>query len=55
MICACTHRDCWYVFEVKGEQVPERCPDCGKRTVRTAAPEEIAWFIREHRGKKRAG
>ena len=48
MICACTHRDCWFIFEAEGGKVPERCPDCGKRSVRPAGPEEIAWFLREH-------
>ena len=55
MICACTHRDCWYVFEAEGREMPEKCPDCGHRTVRPAAPEEIAWFIREHRETEKAG
>ena len=53
MICTCTHRNCYFVFEVKDQHVPERCPDCGKQLVRAATPEEIAWFFREHR--KEAG
>ena len=55
MICACTHRDCWFIFEISGRKAPERCPDCGKRTVRPALPGEIAWFRREHGEEPKAG
>lgn len=44
MICTCTHRNCYYVFHVKGSQLPDRCPDCGNRSVRRSTPEEISWF-----------
>ena len=30
MICTCTHKNCYFIFHVKGSQVPDRCPDCGK-------------------------
>ena len=53
MICACDHRDCWFIFDASGEKKPDRCPDCGKRTVRPATGEEISWFFREH-GKEKA-
>ena len=43
MICACTHRNCWFIFAINGGSMPERCPDCGKPMVRPATPEEIAW------------
>ncbi len=55
MICACTHRDCYFIFEAGGPKQPERCPDCGKRTVRPATPEEIAWFREEHGEPAKAG
>ncbi len=55
MICTCTNQDCYYVFESSGHHVPERCPDCGKRSVRPASPEETAWFYLEHRKEARAG
>ena len=55
MICTCTHQDCYYVFYVKGQEAPEKCPDCGKCTVRPAVPEEIAWFYREQREEEKAG
>ena len=54
MICACTHRNCYFIFAAAGRNVPERCPDCGKPTVRPASPEETAWFFEEH-GEPRAG
>ena len=54
MICACTHRNCYFIFAAAGRNVPERCPDCGKPTVRPASPEETAWFYEEH-GEPRAG
>ncbi len=55
MLCACCHRECYYIFIAEGKQVPDRCPDCGKRTVRPATPEEAAWFAREHGEESRAG
>ena len=54
MICACTHRNCYFVFAIMGRQVPDCCPDCGNHTVRSATPEEIAWFYTEH-GEAKAG
>ena len=54
MICTCDHRDCWFVFETAGNEAPEKCPDCGKRSVRTATEDEILWFFREH-GEEKAG
>ena len=51
MICSCTHRNCYYVFFMKGNQIPERCPDCGKKNVRAATPEEIARYLHEHHSK----
>ena len=54
MICACTHRNCYFVFAINGRKTPERCPDCGNLTVRPATPEEIAWFFLEH-GEAKAG
>ena len=48
MICTCTHRNCYFTFQMKGTAVPERCPDCGNRSVRAASAEEIAWFRDEH-------
>jgi len=35
--------------------VPERCPDCGKKNVRAATPEEIAWYLHEHETEAKAG
>ena len=55
MICTCTHQDCYFVFEINGQSVPDRCPDCGSRTVRPASPDEIAWFYLEHREEAKAG
>ena len=55
MICTCTHRDCYFVFKIIGRSVPDRCPNCGNRTVHPATPEEITWFYQEHREETRAG
>ncbi len=55
MICACTHQDCYYIFEVEGSTVPEQCPDCGNRSVRPADPKEVLWFYLEHRKEPKAG
>ena len=49
MFCSCTHRNCHFIFFMKGNKLPERCPDCGKKEVRAATPEEIAWFCLEHK------
>ena len=55
MICACTHRDCYYIFESAAQTPPESCPDCGKHTVRPATPEEIMWYRLECREETKAG
>ena len=55
MICTCTHRNCYFVFKIDGRNAPDRCPDCGNRTVHPATPEEIAWFDKEHREEAKAG
>ncbi len=55
MICTCTHLDCYYVFEVDGRAIPEKCPDCGNPSVRPATPEEAAWFEAEHKEEPKAG
>ncbi len=55
MICACTHRNCGYIFEVEGSEVPDTCPDCGNPSVREATPEEAAWFYQAHRSEPKAG
>lgn len=39
---ACETKDCRFLFE--SEAVPERCPDCGKKTVRLANSREIAEY-----------
>ena len=48
MICSCTHRNCHFIFFMKENKLPDRCPDCGKRNIRAATPEEIAWYLHEH-------
>lgn len=55
MICACDHRDCWFIFESREGKIPERCPDCGARSVRPATEEEAEWFFREHGETEKAG
>ena len=55
MICTCTHKNCYFVFQVNGTAVPVRCPDCGNRSVRVATPEEVSWFYLEHRKSIKAG
>ena len=55
MVCACDHRDCWFIFESREERVPKYCPDCGSRSVRPATEEEAAWFYREPRDAEKAG
>ena len=55
MICTCTHKNCYFVFHVKGTEVPKHCPDCGNRSVRPATPEEVSWFYREHTSTAKAG
>ena len=55
MVCACDHRDCWFIFESREEGIPKYCPDCGSRSVRPATEEETAWFFREHRDAEKAG
>ncbi|MBO7663729.1 MAG: hypothetical protein J6U01_10195 [Clostridia bacterium] len=55
MICTCTHQDCYFIFEVHTRNLPDRCPDCGNRTVHPASPDEIAWFLREHGKEAKAG
>lgn len=55
MICACTHQDCYFIFRIDGRIVPDRCPDCGNRTVHPASPDEIAWFYQEHREARTRG
>ena len=55
MVCTCTHRDCYYVFVVKGQKLPDQCPDCGSHSVRPATPDEIAWFLLEHNEEAKAG
>ncbi len=55
MICSCTHNNCYFIFFVKDNHVPERCPDCGEKNVRTATPEEIAWYCHEHGNDAEAG
>ncbi len=49
MLFACTHRNCYYIFMLDGTKIPDRCPDCGSRSIRPATPEEAAWFYLEHR------
>lgn len=41
MIYACD--SCYYLFA--SEDVPERCKDCGKDTIRPATPEEVREFM----------
>lgn len=41
MICACDH--CHYLFE--SLELPEQCPDCGKRETRLATKDEQSEFI----------
>ncbi len=55
MICTCTHRSCYYIFEIDQAEIPEQCPDCGNPSVRPATPEEAAWFYQEHRENNKAG
>ncbi len=43
MICACDQ--CHYLFEAT--ELPEQCPDCGKRKTRPASESERA----EYRGR----
>ncbi len=52
-VYACDHRDCWFIFESR--EVPKRCPDCGKPSVRPATAEETAWYLREHGETEKAG
>ena len=55
MIWTCTHQNCYFIFQTAGSAVPDRCPDCGKHSVRSATPEEIAWFFLEQNQESRAG
>ena len=49
MICTCTHKNCYFVFHVKGTEVPKRCPDCGTPLVKPEA--EARWFCVALRSK----
>ena len=41
LICACDH--CYYLFEAP--ELPERCPDCGKRAARPADEQEQEEYL----------
>lgn len=45
---SCETKDCRFLFE--SEKEPERCPDCGKTSIRLANEREKAEF--EHRKKE---
>ena len=47
LICACDH--CYYLFE--SEELPEQCPDCGKREVRPANEQEQAEYLERKQQK----